>query len=67
KICYFYHIEDQRKLSKNDLLVLTYYSSFTDFKMKIGQYFRSKIFNMNIRNYLRNFINSVLYFWAFRH
>ena len=37
---------------KNDLLVLTYYSSFTNFKMKIGQYFRSKCFNMNIRNYL---------------
>jgi hypothetical protein len=27
------------------LLVLTYYLSFTGFKMKIGQYFRSKCFN----------------------
>ena len=29
---------------KNDLLVLTYYLSFTDFKMKIEQYFRKQMF-----------------------
>jgi DDE superfamily endonuclease len=44
--------EECWNISKNDLLVITYYSSFTNFKMKIGQYFRGKCFNMNIRNYL---------------
>ena len=40
--------------SKNlkDLLVLTYYHSFTNFRKKIGEYFRTKHFNLNMRNYL---------------
>ena len=41
----FMVLEGCWNISKNDLLVLTYYSSFTNFKMKIGQYFRSKCFN----------------------
>ncbi|MGB8032423.1 MAG: hypothetical protein WCF03_01180 [Nitrososphaeraceae archaeon] len=41
----FMVLEECWSISKNDLLVLTYYSSFTDFKMKIGQYFRSKCIN----------------------
>src|SRR5438105_2019445 len=41
--------EECWSISKNDLLVLTYYSSFTDSKMKVGQSFRSKRFNMDIR------------------
>ena len=39
-------------ISKKDLLVLKYYPSFTDFREKIGQYFRTKHFNLNMRNYL---------------
>jgi hypothetical protein len=38
--------------AKNDLLVLQYYSSFTDFKNKISTYFRTKRFKLNMRNYL---------------
>jgi DDE superfamily endonuclease len=48
----FMVLEECWNISKDHLLVLTYYSSFTNFKMKVGQYFRSKCFNMNIRNYL---------------
>ena len=45
-------LEECWNISKNDLLVLTYYSSSTNFKIKIGQYFKTKFFNMYIRNYL---------------
>ena len=38
--------------SKDDLLVLSYYSSFDHFKDRIGEYFRTKRFNLNMRNYL---------------
>jgi hypothetical protein len=38
--------------AKNDLLVLQYYSSFTDFRNKISTYFRTKRFKLNMRNYL---------------
>ena len=34
------------------LLVLTYYQSFTEFKRRIGLYFRTKRFKLNMRNYL---------------
>ena len=39
-------------ISKNDLFVLQYYSTFTDFRNKISTYFRTKRFNLNMRNYL---------------
>jgi len=48
----FMLLEEIWHISKNDLLVLQYYSSFTDFKNKISSYFRTKRFNLNMRNYL---------------
>jgi hypothetical protein len=39
-------------IAKRDLLVLQYYQSFTDFKNKISGYFRTKRFNLDMRNYL---------------
>jgi hypothetical protein len=48
----FMVLEEVWHISKNDLLVLQYYSSFTDFKNKISSYFRTKRFNLNMRNYL---------------
>jgi hypothetical protein len=44
--------EDVWNMVKRDLLVLKYYSSFTDFKNKVSIYFRTKIFNLIMRNYL---------------
>jgi hypothetical protein len=32
--------------------IFPYYSSFTDFIIKISTYFRTKRFNLNMRNYL---------------
>jgi len=46
------NLEECWNISKKDLLVLKYYPSFTDFREKIGQYFRTKHFNLNMRNYL---------------
>jgi DDE superfamily endonuclease len=48
----FMIVEECWNISKRDLLVLMYYPSFTDFKKKIGQYFRTMHFNLNMRNYL---------------
>ena len=39
-------------IANRDLLVLKYYASFADFKNKISGYFRTKRFNLNMRNYL---------------
>ena len=39
-------------IQKRDLLILEYYPSFEDFKEKISRYFRTKRFNLNMRNYL---------------
>ena len=50
----FMVLEECWNISKDDLLVLTYYSSFADFVKRIGQYFRTKRFNLNMRNYLVN-------------
>ena len=38
--------------SQKRSLVLQHYSSFTDFRNKISQYFRTKRFNLDMRNYL---------------
>jgi hypothetical protein len=43
-------LEECWNMSKNNLLVLTYYASFTDFRIKI--YFRTKHFKLNMRNYV---------------
>jgi hypothetical protein len=45
-------LEECWNVSKNELLVLTYYHSFTNFRKKISEYFRTKRFNLNMRNYL---------------
>jgi hypothetical protein len=48
----FMVLEEIWHIAKNDLLVLQYYSSFADFKNKISTYFRTKRFNLDMRNYL---------------
>ena len=48
----FMALEQCWNISKKDLLVLTHYQSFTNFRKKTGQYFRTKHFNLNMRNYL---------------
>jgi hypothetical protein len=45
-------MEECWNISKNDLLVLAYYKSFRDFRIRIGQYFRTKHFKLNMRHYL---------------
>jgi hypothetical protein len=44
----FMVLEECWNISKNDLLVLTYYKSFRDFRIKVGQYFRTKNFEFNM-------------------
>jgi transposase len=48
----FMVLEECWNISKNDLLVLTYYKSFTEFRNRLGQYFRTKRFNLSMGNYL---------------
>ena len=49
----FMVLEECWNISKNERLALTeYYPSFTDFRKGIGEYFRTKRFNLNMRNYL---------------
>jgi hypothetical protein len=48
----FMVLEECWNISKNDLLVLAYYSAFAEFRIRLGQYFRTKHFNLNMRNYL---------------
>ena len=48
----FMVLEECWNISKNDLLVLSNYSAFPEFRKRLGQYFRTKHFNLNMRNYL---------------
>ena len=48
----FMVMEEVWNIAKRDLLVLQYYQSFTHFKNKISEYFRTKRFNLDMRNYL---------------
>ena len=48
----FMVMEKVWNMAKNDLLVLSHYPSFTDFKNRLSKYFRTKRFNLNMRNYL---------------
>ncbi len=48
----FMILEEVWNIAKRDLLVLQYYTSFTDFKENISRYFRTKRFDLNMRNYL---------------
>ena len=54
----FMILEECWNISKNDLLVLAYYyASFTDFRKRVGYYFRTKRFNLNMRNYLAGYVS----------
>ncbi|MER5176641.1 MAG: transposase [Candidatus Nitrosocosmicus sp.] len=48
----FMVMEEVWNIAKHDLLVLKYYTSFGDLKNKISLYFRTKRFDLNMRNYL---------------
>jgi transposase len=48
----FMVMEEVWNIAKRDLLVLKHYTSFSDFKNRISRYFRTKRFNLNMRNYL---------------
>ena len=48
----FMVMEEVWNIAKRDLLVLSYYQSFTDLKKKITSYFRTKRFKLDITNYL---------------
>ncbi len=48
----FMVMEKAWNIAKRDLLFLNYYSSFADLKIEISWYFRTKRFNLNMRNYL---------------
>lgn len=45
-------LEECWNTPKDDLLVLRYYPSFAEFRVRIGQYFITNHFNLNMRNYL---------------
>ena len=51
----FMILEECWNISKSDLLLLTYYTSFRDFRTKIGQYFRTKHFKFNMYKYLTGY------------
>jgi DDE superfamily endonuclease len=57
----FMVLEECWNISKNDLLVLAYYASFTDFRKRVGHYFRTKRFNLNMRNYLVGHMSEDIY------
>ena len=48
----FMVMEEVWNISKRELLVLKYYQSFADLKNKISRYFRTKRFNLDMKNYL---------------
>ena len=48
----FMVLEQVWHIAKSDLLVLQFYSSFTDFTNKLCKYFRTERFHLNMRNYL---------------
>ncbi|MDQ6722664.1 MAG: transposase, partial [Thermoproteota archaeon] len=48
----FMVMEEVWNIVKRDLFVLKYYASFADLKNKISGYFRTKRFNLNMKNYL---------------
>jgi hypothetical protein len=60
----FMVLEECWNISKNDLLVLTYYPSCRDFRIKIGQYFRTKRFKFNMRKYLTGYGGAFILIWS---
>jgi transposase len=62
----FIVLEEVWHIAKNDLLVLKHYTSFTDFKDKISSYFRTKRFNLDMRNYLLEVCKRIYLNWYIR-
>ncbi|MDQ6723752.1 MAG: transposase [Thermoproteota archaeon] len=52
----FMIMQEVWNIAKRDLLVLKYFSSFIDFKNRISLYFRTKRFNLSMRNYLLRYV-----------
>jgi hypothetical protein len=48
----FMPLEEAWHISKDDLLVLETYSSFEEFRQRIGEYFRTRRFHLDIAHYL---------------
>jgi len=48
----FMPLEECWNISKDDLLVQFNYSSYDEFKVKVGEHFRTKRFNLDIKKYL---------------
>ena len=48
----FMVMEEVWNMARRDLLVMKYYPSFADLKNEISLYFRTKRFNLNMRNCL---------------
>jgi hypothetical protein len=48
----FMVVKEVWNIAKRDPLVLKYHQSFADLKIKIFGYFRTKRFNLDVRNYL---------------
>lgn len=48
----FMALEECWNISKNHLLVLSHYPCFEELTRRISEYFRTKRFNLNMRNYL---------------
>jgi hypothetical protein len=48
----FMVMEEIWNIAKRDLFVLQYYQSFAELKEKISEYFRTKRFGLDMRNYL---------------
>jgi len=48
----FMFMEEMWNIAKRDLLVLQYYPSFADLKLRISKYFKAKRFNLDMSNYL---------------
>ena len=57
----FMVLEECWNISKNDLLILTHYRSFAEFRTRIGQYFRTKQFNFNMYKYLTGYAGQKTY------
>ena len=48
----FMVMEEVWNMAKRDILVLKYYPSFSNFISRVSCYFRTKRFNLDMRNYL---------------
>ncbi|HEY6537392.1 MAG TPA: transposase [Candidatus Nitrosocosmicus sp.] len=53
----FNAVEECWRQGKYDLLVSKYYSKFTDLKLSIARYYRTRRFNLDIVKYLSRKVN----------